>query len=248
MVKILYFLLLITTTSLSAQTLTIVRGNGDYVPYEVVTNNQLTGFHIELIQAVAKKLAINIRFINLSRPEAFHQIALKKADAITYVTKSKQREEFIHYDNDNILSRGEYLFIGRKSSKLPEFQGDLSIFKACKVGIIKSYNYGRKFNSIQFDTYSAANNKELASWLLTSKKVDLVVVNKNNFMNTINNKKTFQKLKIFNIPIDKSPNYIGFSKKLSNLKIARLFGQEMVRFKKTNAYQKLLAKYKLTDF
>ncbi len=40
----------------------MVRGDGNYAPYEMQQGNKLRGFHIELIETVANELGIMVRF------------------------------------------------------------------------------------------------------------------------------------------------------------------------------------------
>ncbi len=82
-------------------------GDGFYPPYDMVIDNTLTGFHIDLINAVADQLQITITFETYPWKRAVEMLKNGKVDAVTYMSKTAEREQFGYFFDGNVLSVGQ---------------------------------------------------------------------------------------------------------------------------------------------
>ena len=57
----------------------------------MVVDGKLTGFHIELIEAVAKQTDIDVRFESVPWKRAQQMIKNGQGDAISYISKNNER-------------------------------------------------------------------------------------------------------------------------------------------------------------
>ncbi len=125
--------------------ITIVRGQ-DFPPYHFVDRSGFeTGFLIEIIQSVANKIDIEVKFEQQSWSRCLLMVKLGKADAMMNLFKTDERIEFMHFSN-NILAYETNQFFKRNKSSF-KYDGDLLMLSSYKIGAIFNYSYGVEFDS-----------------------------------------------------------------------------------------------------
>jgi polar amino acid transport system substrate-binding protein len=230
-------------------TLTIVRGQGDYSPFEMLNaDNQLTGVHIDIVRAVAKLTDTRIKFKSLPWSRALHWLEVGKADAITYIGKTLEREEFAIFDNRNVLSTSHNAFFTLKTN-LPEcntYTGDLKQFIGNKIGVLNGYSYGDAFDNADYLTKDDGANTEDILFQKLIKGRFLIGIANINTITYIAKKEDFTDKIVFLEPhMPGIKQYIAFSKTPDNAVIADKFGAALTAFKTTAHYREILAKYGL---
>jgi len=251
------FLTLVLFTSLNSHSLladetrklTIVRGDGNYSPYEMMTpDNQLTGIHIEVVHAVAKILKIPVEFKTLPWSRALHWIELGKADAITYIGKTPEREKFAVFHEGNVLNLSQNAFFTLKENlqKCNAFTGDLRQLEGNKIGVLNGYSYGKEFDSADYLTKDDGADTEYILFKKLIKGRFLIGIANINTITYIANQEDLMDKIVFMKPYMPSiKQYIAFSKSDRNKKIASDFAVALSHFKTTQEYRRILAKYGL---
>ena len=222
----------------------IVRGDGDYSPYEMVINNQLTGFHIELIQIIAKQLNIELIFESLPWKRALAMVEKGLADAITYVGKNTRRERYIIFTPGNELSWAVFALVvlDRRKNDIHFPNGHFTSLKGYKIGQLLGYSYGEEFDQSTLNRSFYNNNDQLIGMLRT-KRIDIAIFNKEEYENKRYNQDDVQaRLAVLDNLIG-TGNFIGFSKKLKLEALAGEFSQALIKFKTTQGFKKLQKKY-----
>jgi polar amino acid transport system substrate-binding protein len=232
-------------SSLMAQELLLVRVDANYAPYEMVVNGKLTGLHVDLVYAVADRLGIEVKFKSVPWASAINMVQKGSVDAITYVGKTPEREEFLYYNDDNILSSSAYGFIIQKDRAGEiSFNGDLQTLAAYKIGIQKGYSYGTQFDQADYLKKHEVKKADQILSLLAAKRIDLAVIDEPEYLQNRNNAK-WSDITFLKPDITQRDFYIGFSKAKKLEDITNKFAKEMAAFKQTDEYQKILTKYKL---
>ncbi|MCP5161061.1 MAG: transporter substrate-binding domain-containing protein [Hahellaceae bacterium] len=99
--------LLLCLTGMStanAESLAIGIEEANNMPFEYVDEYvQLTGFHIDVINSVAKALGWQVTYERLPWKRAMLALQHDALDAVSFVAKSKDRERFALFLPDNIL-------------------------------------------------------------------------------------------------------------------------------------------------
>lgn len=244
-IKNLAFYMAITLFSvpLSAETLTILRGNENYPPDEIIVDGKLTGFHIELLQQVAKQIEIPIRFESVPWARALRMIRYGEADAISYISETPERAQYALFLPDNAISHTEhYLLSHREHNKPVDFSGDLQQLQGKVIGVQRGYSYGPLFDQSEDIEKLTINSVEQMVALLKGSRIDLAILSLAEYQQ-LKHTPAFSGLTHLPHPLSSRPNYIAFSKKRNLSDKARRFATGLKAFKQTREYRQLLHKY-----
>ena len=254
MLKTLFFLilssLLINPPLLASDTnkIVIVRGNGDYSPYEMITDdNQLIGVHVEIVRAVAKLLKMPIEIQSLPWSRALHLMENGEADAITYIGKTLEREQFAIFYEGNVLSivRNGFFILKEKSAEI-NYTGKLQQLIGYKIGTLNGYSYGDLFDSADYLTKDNGVNTEdiLLNKLIRGRfVVGIANIDRMSYIATRKNSRN--KITFLKPYMPGVKQYIAFSKMRRHQQLAREFAAALTTFKTTSEYRQILAKYGL---
>lgn len=232
-----------------AQTnLTIVRGNKSYPPYEIYHPGEpLTGFHMDLVTAVADKIGITVTFNSVPWRRAVYMIESGQADAITYMGKTPEREKFAIFEPGNRISHSVNAFFVRKGEAAKmAYSGDLRQLNGYMIGKVFGYSYGTKFDSFPWVSLNdVAKDERRQLDMLLAHHIDIGISNKaqvDYFASQIGVRHKIEFLTPTFLPI---PQYLAFSKASPNHKWAAPFAQAMLEFTQSDEYQLLIKKYQI---
>jgi len=228
------------------QEIVVVRGDGNYAPYEMQQGNKLRGFHIELIETVANELGIMVRFESYPWKRALTMVKQGKADAISFVGKDIARSQYIYFTKGNELSfaySGLVVLTDRKSEF--NFNGKaLTHLKHFKFGHNLGFIYGDYFDKAQLNKFPFNSNEQLFN-MLRIKRIDIAMMNAGEFSHRLSvNDKTIKKLTMLDKKVAIA-SYIGFSKVKKQQALAVKFAKAMMLFKRSPALLLLMKKYQL---
>ncbi len=224
--------------------LLIVRGDGQYAPYEFTQNDELVGFHIDLIQKVAEQANIEITFKSYPWKRSLHMFKIGEADAITYLGKNPEREEFTYYLEDNILSYVHNSFVVPKYSKI-KYEGNLENLIGYEIGVVRGFMYGDAFANADYLTTHEVNRREHMVAMINRGRLDAGLLNPLKLRNKFTETDQLEGLKVLEPPLRGIANYLGFSKSRKREEIGTLFSKHMAEFKKTSEFKTLLKEYGL---
>ena len=97
--------------ALAEDTIVVVRGDENYPPNEMLINDKLVGIHIDLTREVAASMNLNINYISVPWKRAVRLVQKGSVDAISYLDKTPEREEFAIFNDGNIISSYNFVFI-----------------------------------------------------------------------------------------------------------------------------------------
>ena len=237
-------LLCIIIPSISSGTeLVVARGDENYPPDEVFIDNKLVGFHIELLEQVGSLLDVQVVFKNLPWARALKAVEQGEVDAITYISKTPEREKYTIFLPDNIISESTYYFLeySDRERKIV-FNGELNDLQTYVIGVQRGYSYNSEFDKSETLNKLTFNNVTQMISLLISGRIDLAILTKAEYEN-LKNTDEFKRIRALNHPFTHTQNYIAFSKKRELDSMAKRFSKALKTFKQTEAFQKLKAKY-----
>ena len=256
--------------------LLVARGNGNIPPFEWENEFGVQGFHIDLVRAVGKKLGLIVKFETVPWKRALIKMQVKGADAITYVSKTADREEFIYFIEGNIISKTNVHFFtidktlkkekitflkirsfkdfmewikGEEPAPYEPINLNRSIYnlRENKIAVQKGYSYGDEFENIEgTKKVFAGTIYDLKNYVLSG-EAEIGLVDIDYFSSLFKDEDFFKRVRFSKEPYYVSLNYIGFSKKPQNLELAKKFSEEMITFKKTHEYRDLLLKYNIKN-
>ncbi|MDY0362631.1 MAG: transporter substrate-binding domain-containing protein [Desulforegulaceae bacterium] len=240
----LVFLFLSSSSAFSDNQILIVRGNygNDYPPYYMVdTNGETKGLFSDVIGIIAKKLNLDVKYLGYSWSGSLNAVKEGKADAIIPVSKSPEREKYINFF-DNIIANEKIAFFVLKQSKI-KFEGNFENIKNYKIGVVKNYYYGKKFDSCNCLVKDVSYNEEELIKRLIAGRTDIIVGDEFVILYHLKNFGYGKKVRVLKPYLSIVPSYIGFSVKSDKFKIAEKFSRELALFRQTNEYKMILKKY-----
>lgn len=229
------------------ETITIARGEGNYFPFEYVENGKLTGLHVDLIQAVADKLGWTVKFESLPWARGLFDFKQGKYDAMSYISRTEEREAYAHFLKDNIISSTQTypIVLAHRRNEIA-FDGTLTSLNPYIIAVGADYRYGLPFDEASFLTkYEIPTpSQEILTKLLRLERVDVIIGSTRNLLQVYSKDEVNEIFHIFEQPVASNNNYLAFSKNGNRLDIARKFATALNHYRSSQAYNELLQNYK----
>lgn len=225
---------------IQANEIRIARGIENYPPYEMRVNGQLTGLHVEVIEAVAARIGHKIVWDELPWARAQRCAENGHCDAISYISPSPAREKWGLFLPGNVLSQVDMRFMTLKSNKDKIiFNGNVSDFLADKVLLsVIGYNYGPDVAKAK--KYEVKDLAVLVA-MVAARRYELAIINADDFAGLKSN----GDLMLLDPPVWVSQSFIAFSRKANNAAdLSARFEAAYVDFKKTKDYASIVKRYK----
>lgn len=223
--------------------LTIGRGDGIWKPFEWEENGELNGIHIDIIKEAAKRANITLDIVSAPFIRSLINLKNGNSDALLFVAKNNEREEYSIFDSRNIISEVRFSFVFKKSSTF-EFSGNYHSLRKYNIGVVRGFVYGKSFqlNRENLNLITAKDNETLMK-LLQSDRIDAMIVNVDSFKYTY--AKGMDKIALdFSKPyFDITPIYIAFNRNNIDREIFEKFSNAMLEVRNSNIYNKILKKY-----
>ncbi len=241
------FFCLFCTALKAEETITIVRGNGNYFPLEYVENGKLTGIHIELIQTVADELGLTVKFESLPWTRGLLYFKRGKYDAMSHVSLTEDRETFAHFLSGNIISSVKTypIILSRRKEEIT-FDGNLTSLARYRIAVGKDYKYGNPFDAASFllKYEIPSPSQAVLTNLLNLERVDVIIGSKRNLLQVHSESEINRLYHIFEQPVASDNSYLVFSKVKNNLALAQKFAVAIDNYRSSQAYNELLKKYR----
>jgi len=221
----------------------IVRTDENHPPYEMNVAGRMTGLHIDIIDEVAKKLRINVRYVTVPWSRALYMMKTGKADAISFVSKVPEREAYIIYHDGNVLSRSSIVFlimVNRKNEL--RFDGNLRSLKSFNIGLQADFSYGTQFDRADYLNKISVKTQAHLLKLLLNRRIDYAAVYLNDVKSILKGKDG-RKFVVLKPSFSPTASYLGFSRKRNHAKLAKEFADAMKVFKQSFKYRQILRKY-----
>lgn len=215
----------------------------------MVINNTLTGFHIDLVNAVARKLDLKVSFKSLPWKRAVYMLQNGSLDAVTYMTRTVEREKFGYFLDGNVLSVAQFgYFVLKEREQEFEYSGDIKQLQPYVIGTIRGYSYGQVFDNATYlskDDGAGVEEQQIAKLLGKRYDIGIGVVARIRYI--ARQMGVGDKIVFLRPYLSKTPCYIVFSKKRDLEQLAQRFADTMEAFKKTEEYQNLKNKYGMIE-
>ncbi|ALP41510.1 substrate-binding periplasmic protein [Aeromonas schubertii] len=204
------------------------------------------GADLELARVVLKRMGYGVEVRQLPWKRVLLEARQAKGDAVVDIFYEKERESWVYYPSEPLSRSGEVLF-SRRDAYI-DYQGPASL-AGKRIGVQADYAYGHEFLSATgFERVPMTGEKNVPKQLqlLRERRLDGVVLNQ--WVGAY----WLGQLELGG-EITHSPrtittdnrNFLGFTHKPGHDRLAVRFSEELVRFKKTAEYRRLLARYGL---
>jgi len=234
------------------QSLLIVRSEGFFPPHEMLVNGQLTGAHIDLIQAAAASLSVKVVFETYPWVRAIAMVQGGQADAISYMGTTPEREAFGYFEEGNRLSKVQNGFFGLKATAAKvAYSGDMNQLRPYSIGHIRGRRSYPDYDAATFlnkDEY-ALDEEQLLNMLVAGRfDFGMAPISRVKYIaQTMGLEGQLDFLQPYGPTVG---TYLVFSKAKGHAELAKRFADAMVGVKKSPKFQEILKKYKIkaSDF
>lgn len=233
----------------SAEIVVARGGDGFYPPNDMIINNTLTGFHIDLVNAVARKLNIDVIFKTYPWKRSLIMLKDGELDAVTYMTRTREREQFGYFFEENVLSVTQFgFFVLKERAREIVYSGDFKQLQPYTIGTIRGYSYGHAFDEAAYlRKDDGANTETEQLYKLMGRRFDIGIGVVARIRYIANQMGIADQIVFLNPYLAQIPCYIVFSKKKNHEQLAKQFAEAMKSFKKTDSYQALVVKYGILE-
>ena len=229
---------------LAKDQIVIVRGNEDYPPNEMMIDNQLRGIHIDITREAANILGFDIRYQSYPWKRALVQMKTGNGDAISFISRNAEREEYLIYKEGNILSTVEFVFVLlKKNAERIKYDGDIESFLARDTLVVqRGYYYGKTIAQDKIIKHEIGTMDQMMHLLLSERHFD-AIVNIHEFNAKYKGTPFAEKISPIYPSILRKDAYIAFSKLKQHNDLATRFADAITRVKNSPKYQKILNRY-----
>lgn len=225
------------------EAITIVRSIDDWGPNEFIgKDGKPTGFHIDLIELAAAELGIRVQYVSMPWKRALKTIENGEVDAISYTIFAPERTQYLIYEADNAISIGSTRFAYLKGRNF-NYDGSLESVEDRKIGVIRGYSYGKKFDRSKLNNLINVNTEEQLLMMLLDKRVDLILVNIDHLKYKYAHLPEFSEVTSMDVASDSYDIFLAFSKKRGHEALAKRFAEVIPRIRQSERYQKIVQSY-----
>ncbi|MDG3085266.1 transporter substrate-binding domain-containing protein [Vibrio hannami] len=225
----------------------VVRAHGQWPPYEMEIEGKHSGLHVDLVTAVAERLNISVRFESYPWKRAIDMLKTGKANAITYMAYTEERNEFGIFVKDNIMSSSHIAFFCLKENADKfKYTGNLRDLEGYTIGNVKAFLYDHEFDHADYLSKDETSIHERQLVLkIVHKRLPIAIGNITDVTNAANQLGVLDKISFLQPLLQSSlDNYLVFAR-INDNGLAKLFANEMAKFKKTEEYKKILNDYSI---
>lgn len=230
----------------SESSLLVVRPDGSWPPWEMVVNGEPVGIHVEMVQSVSKALGVPVVIRSYPWLRAIRMLKQGDADAITYMSRTAEREQFGYFMEGNILSSTRIGFFILKSQEgRLSFSGDLRSLKGYLLGTCRGFSYGEMFDKADFlDKDDGAADEYALLKMLAAGHVQIAVGYVGDMKLAADRLGMSDSVSLLSpVLSERRDLYLVFSKARRHQELARRFSEAMKAYKQTPEYRDLLKKY-----
>lgn len=246
---LLLFILLPAATAYG-QTLRVVTLYSPPIAYE--TGKEVTGIGVDLVREGLARMGHEAEISIMPWKRAVFMARFGEADAIFYLVKNEERQQWFHYPEEHLVNEttvllkraGEILDISLKPKKYPNI----------RLGIGRGYYYGPKLKKFlknsTFESVEEATTIETNFVKLLEKRIDMFLADQlladhfikkrasQNLVTTITNKDGSP------FVLDSVKSYLAFSKETMSQEMAATFSDVLKEMRKDGTYEDIVNKYR----
>jgi polar amino acid transport system substrate-binding protein len=211
----------------------------------MVVKGKAAGLHVEMVEAAARGLGLRVQWRSLPWKRALMLVETGQADAITYISRTPEREAWAVFVEGNQLSSAEIRFIARKDEAARlQFNGDVPAFLAQhSLVAVRGFQFGQA--EIDKAKRIEASSMDDLMRRLHAGHASVAAVNWNDFNTAYQGRPEVASIVALQPAIASTRNYIAFSNARGHQALAQRFAEAISRYKQSKAYGQLLKKYQL---
>jgi len=211
----------------------------EWPPYEFSQSGKIVGSDVEVIAEVFKKLGYRTLFYIELPSRAIQRMKSEIYDGVFSVWKGDERDNFLLYPDEPISYTKEVMWYVKSNSK--NLQDTLNSTNTI-CGYVNGYAYDDKFWQIKC-TKIPLESDEVGFNLLRAGRINTFATAYETGKFVAKELGMLNEVSFAYISEQKRPQYLAFVNNIYGSYLARIFSQELTKFKMTDEYVKILSKY-----
>lgn len=206
-----------------------------------------TGLAVEIATRVFQQMGHTLKIELYPWGRSLAMVKRGDADCIFTLYRSPEREQFLDYSKESIVTQTIYLY-ARKGSPV-SFNGDFSVLKGLQVGTAHKVNYGPKFEDARPRlAIDEAPTIEQNFRKLAMGRVDVVPSHFHTAASTLelpSLKPYADQIVRIATPVENVPSHVAFSKAKNLVALRDGFDAELRKMLASSDHRRLLDRYKI---
>lgn len=217
----------------------------EYPPIEFQKDNgEASGVAVEIVRQIMKNLGHEANIMVLPWTRALKMVRTGKVDAIFTAYKNPERETFLDYSNEVLISQTVCFY--KKKGTAFQYDGTIETIKGKRIGVVSTISYGQVFDGYRpLLEIDRANRLKQSLTKLIKGRVDLIPSDYYVAEYTIKKNGLADEIERLPIMIESVPSFVAFSKKMNLLQLRDQFDEQISVMKKDGTYDAILNKYGL---
>ncbi|MBZ9611311.1 substrate-binding periplasmic protein [Rheinheimera maricola] len=245
-----YFLLLALVLMLlqvHAQILRVAVPTENYPPFYYQQNGTVSGFSIEVLQAVAAEMALTLEWHHLPWNRMMQEVANGKADTITIFYKNPARESQFHFSSESYYSE-PLVLLCRAPCQL-QYEGQLNNLQQHIIAVVRGYSYGTKLDQLDFQRAAVVDSDNMLIKQILNGRLEAGIMSSIVARHALAAELQADKIQLLSPVLDYADIYFAFSKQsvVVTPELIKQFDAALRRYKQSAAYTALLRHYKLDN-
>jgi len=192
--------------------LVVARADFQSPPLEYEQDGEIRGLHADLVRGAAARLGMVVEFRSVPWARALHLAQTGKVDAVTFVTRTPEREAFLLFLGGNVLHDVRNVFITLAESPVGgRWNGDLASLAGLRVGLVREFSFGPAFDTAPGLLRVEVEDLDRLWDLLLRGRADLVVSEERSFWGRLQGNPLRERFVGLEPPQSVEPQYLAFS-------------------------------------
>ncbi|WP_085899639.1 substrate-binding periplasmic protein [Kiloniella majae] len=216
-----------------------------YPPYMIIEDEEITGIVTEIVRTAFDRAGLKLQINHLPMKRALHKIREGQADFMFTLFFTEERAAYMHYAEQPLSY--EDIILAVPKGKTPPFDGSLESIRGLEIGTPRGFSLGTNIDAgfeegvlVKTEVpHSLAGVKMLASSRVQSMASDRLT-----FLYMLRESSMRENIEIVEPPLNRTPAYIGYSKKASHvLDLRDRIDQELAKMWNEGVMEEITNKY-----
>jgi len=244
---ILFLFSLGTYPALSKEKKVFTIGWDPWMPYQHIDKHgRLAGLDVELLQAIFREMGCKLHYKEVPWKQLLPAVKRGKISLAAGASKAVERMEYAYF-SDAYRAESVVLFVRKGETHKINQLSDI-INNNMKIGIIKGYYYGKKFETLisrkEFrDHVQIVSGDGINIKKTLNKRIYGFLCDKYAGISAINKAGRYNQFEIHPNPINVSDIHVMFSKKACSSMDVNRFNAALKKLKKNGTLKQIIHKY-----
>lgn len=218
--------------------------SSNWPPYEFEQNMEIKGIGVDIAEEAFKRMGYKTTKKILPFSRAIEMLEKGEIDMITDVKNTVERQKIGIFSNEPILTTYTSLFV--KGDSDIKFTGNIYDLRGYKIGIVRDYTYGSKFDSaVENDLLNIekADNYQQNIDKILDNRLDILIENRLVVLNALKISENEGEIKELNPTLSETPVYAWFTKKKNLETMINEFDKKILEIKQDGTFEKIYESY-----